>query len=252
MTDLPRLEHCPGHGGTRIAVHRLGAGRPVVMIHGLASSSALNWLKYGTAAAIAAAGFEAVMIDLRAHGGSDAPADPAAWPRDVAVRDVANVLAALGLSAFDMVGYSLGARICAMLVAGGLAPGRLVLGGMGLEGLTHWHVRRDWFRAALDHWDSARPGDADYLAIAFMKTMKSDPVALRRLLDSMADFPIASLASITVPTLVLAGAEDRDNGSAQALAETLPDARLATVPGNHMSCITQAAFGAAIVGYLAA
>jgi pimeloyl-ACP methyl ester carboxylesterase len=252
MTDAPSLDFLPGHGGARIAVHRLGAGRPVVMIHGLASNAALNWLKYGTAAALAQAGFEAVMIDLRAHGRSDAPTDPDAYPRDVAVRDAEAVLATLGLGPFDLVGYSLGARICAMLVARGARPGKLVLGGMGLEGLTQWRRRRDWFLAALDRWDVARPGDADYLAIAFMKTTKADPAALRLLLASMDDFPAERLAAVIVPTLVLAGADDSDNGSARALADALPDARLATVPGNHMSCITRPEFGAAIQAYLAA
>jgi len=30
----PRLEFVAGHGGTRLAVHRLGEGRPVVLLHG--------------------------------------------------------------------------------------------------------------------------------------------------------------------------------------------------------------------------
>ena len=43
------------------------------------------------------------------------------------------------------------------------------------------------------------------------------------------------LAAISMPTLVLSGAEDEDNGSAEALAELLADGRYVEVPGTHMS-----------------
>ena len=71
-----------GHGNARLAVHRMGAGRPVVLLHGLFSSAAVNWVKYGTAQRLVDAGFEAIMPDLRAHGQSDAPHDPAAIDLD--------------------------------------------------------------------------------------------------------------------------------------------------------------------------
>jgi len=252
MSEQIRLEIVPGHGGTGIAVHRLGAGRPVLMIHGFASNATTNWIRYGHAAALAAAGFEAIMIDLRAHGRSEAPRDPAAYPRDVAVLDVEAVLAALGLGVFDLVGYSLGARISTMLVERGLQPRRLVLGGMGLEGLTGWAVRRDHFLAMLERFDVSRLGDEDFLAIQFMKQMKADPVALRLLLLSMGDMPAETLDSVTTPTLVVCGSEDRDNGSAQALVDALPDARLELVPGTHMSAVTKPELGAAIAAFLTA
>ena len=51
-----------------------------------------------------------------------------------------------------------------------------------------------------------------------MKTTKSDPEALLPLLDSFVDTREAELAAIGQPTLVLSGAEDHDNGSAEALA----------------------------------
>jgi hypothetical protein len=52
--------------------------------------------------------------------------------------------------------------------------------------------------------------------------------------------------------LVLAGAEDRDNGSAEALAEILPNSRYVEVPGNHMSAVTKPDLGRAIANFLAA
>jgi pimeloyl-ACP methyl ester carboxylesterase len=55
-----------------------------------------------------------------------------------------------------------------------------------------------------------------------------------------------------MPTLVLSGAEDQDNGSSEELARLLPDARYVEVPGNHMSAVTRPDLGRAIADFLAA
>mgnify|MGYP001232338263 FL=1 len=254
MNTLPTItiDHLPGHGGTSIAVHRLGQGPAVILLHGLSSNAQINWQRYGTAQKLADAGFEAIMIDQRVHGRSEAPTDPDAYPQDVMLLDMEAVIPALGVKHFDLVGYSMGARLCLGLIDRGMAPRRLVLGGMGLEGLLEWERRRAFFLKALDHFDTVRPGDRDYMAIQFMKTVKIDPVALRLLLMSMSDMERDVLGKITMPTLVLCGEDDDDNGSADALAAALPDAQRATTPGNHMSSITMPEFGQAIADYLAA
>ena len=75
--------------GTRLALHRHGAGRPFVLLHGLFSSAQMNWIKWGHHEAIAAQGFEVLMLDFRVHGDSAAPHDPDSYPSNVLVRDVA-------------------------------------------------------------------------------------------------------------------------------------------------------------------
>ncbi|MFA7585892.1 MAG: alpha/beta fold hydrolase [Novosphingobium sp.] len=251
MTDLVTEFHA-GFGGTRLAVHRMGAGRPLLLLHGLFSSAVVNWIKFGHAARIAAAGFEVIMPDLRAHGASEAPHDPAAYPEDVLVLDVQALVLALGLSDFDLGGFSLGARTVVRASLAGVAPRRLVLGGMGLEGLSGWARRSAFFVDMIDRRDTIKRGDPAYFALSFMKTMKIDPVAARLLLGSVDDTPEADLARITMPTLVVCGADDRDNGSAPRLAEVLPDATYAEVPGTHMSCVTQRQLGEEIAAFLAA
>ena len=87
MSHDDTTEFFAGEGGTRLALHRMGEGRPVVMLHGLFSSAQVNWIKFGTAAQLADAGFECLMPDLRVHGQSEAPHDPAAkTPRSKASR----------------------------------------------------------------------------------------------------------------------------------------------------------------------
>ncbi len=251
MTD-PRTQFLPGHGGTRLAVHRLGEGRPVVLLHGLFSSAQVNWIKFGHAALLAEAGFEAIMPDLRAHGESEAPHDPAAYAADVLVSDAQALVAALGLTDYDLGGFSLGARTAVRAVLAGLAPRRLVLGGMGIEGLGRWAERSAFFVDAIDRFDEIGRGDPQYLAQQFMKTMKVDRVAARLLLQSVDDTPPEALAALTMPTLVVCGADDEDNGSAPALAAALPDGRYVEVPGTHMSSVTKRQMGEAILDFLLA
>lgn len=247
-----RQQEITSFDGTRLAVHRLGEGRPVLLLHGLFSSAEMNWLRFGHAERIVAAGFEAIMPDLRAHGQSAAPHDPAAYPADVLVRDVAALVDGLGLDDFDLCGFSLGARTAVRAVIDGLAPRRLVLAGMGLEGLTDWARRSAFFLRALDRFDEIKRGDPEYFAKSFMQTMKTDRVAARLLLGSVQDIALADLARITMPTLVVCGSEDADNGSAPALAGRLADATYAEVPGTHMTSVSQRQLGEAIAGFLSA
>jgi pimeloyl-ACP methyl ester carboxylesterase len=228
----------------------MGQGRPVLLLHGLFSSAEMNWIRFGHAQALADAGLEAIMPDLRAHGDSGKPHEPAAYPPDVLVRDAAAVVEALGLTDFDLAGFSLGARTAVRAVIKGLTPRRLVLAGMGLEGLAGWERRAAFFIDAIDRADTVKRGDPAFMAAAFMKTMKIDRVAARLLLQAVEDTGPEDLAAVTMPTLVVAGDQDRDNGSPQALAEALPDARFEEIPGTHMSCVTEPALGEAIARFL--
>jgi pimeloyl-ACP methyl ester carboxylesterase len=84
-----------------------------------------------------------------------------------------------------------------------------------------------------------------------MKSQKVDLVAAALLLDSFEDAFMDWLQAFTMPTLVVCGSEDDDNGSAQELANVLPNAVFVEVPGTHMSSVTKPEFGKAIADFLA-
>lgn len=245
-----RQEFFAGHDGAKLALHRLGHGRPLVLLHGLFSSAEMNWIKFGHAALLADAGFEVLMPDLRAHGASAAPHDPAAYPSDVLASDAIALIKGLGLTDYDLGGFSLGARTSVRAVIGGLAPRRLVLGGMGLEGLAGWTGRQAFFLDVIARFGTIRPGDPAYLSQQFMKSMNVDREAARLLLGTMADTPPDALAALSMPTLVVCGDQDNDNGSADRLVSALPDAVRAVIPGTHMGSVTGPALGEAIRDFL--
>jgi hypothetical protein len=68
--------------GQPIAIHRAGACRPVLMLHGFFASADLNFVQPGIVQALVDAGLEVSPRNLRGHGQSAVPSDPAAWPAD--------------------------------------------------------------------------------------------------------------------------------------------------------------------------
>ena len=240
--------------GQSIAWHEMGNpdARPVVLLHGLFSNGFTNWIRYGHAEAIAAQGLRVIMPDHRAHGDSAKPHDPAAYPKDVLTTDALALVEHIGLTDYDLVGYSLGARTATRMVARGATPRRLVLAGMGLEGLLGTTGRADHFRDILTNLGKHERGSPKWMAEAFLKTTKGDPQALLLLLDTWEHVQEADLAKLTMPTLVVAGAEDQDNGSAPALAQRLPNGTYQEVPGGHMSSVTKPELGTAIAAFLGA
>ncbi|HOB15165.1 MAG TPA: alpha/beta hydrolase, partial [Novosphingobium sp.] len=143
-----------------------------------------------------------------------------------------------------------GARTSVRGVIAGLKPRKLVLGGMGLEGLAGWTARGAFFIDAIDRFDSVKHGDPAFPAVSFMKTMQVDRVAARMLLQTFTDTPPQALNALAMRTLIVNGDQDRDNGDPAALTAALPNAVQAVVPGTHMSCVTKPDFGQAIRDFL--
>ena len=247
----PTIHHWTASDGIDLAWRELGAGAPVILLHGLFSDAVVNWIKFGHAAKVAATGKRVIMPDLRAHGLSGKPHDPAHYPPGILGRDLIEFVAHLGLTDYDLGGFSLGARTTVQGIGQGLTPRRAVLGGMGLEGLEKWSGRSQFFIDAIAMFDTASRGDAHWLAIQFMRTMKIDRAAAIPLLESFEPAPDGWQAAFAMPTMVLCGADDRDNGSAPDLAAALPNATYAECPGTHMSSVTQAAFGDELAAFLA-
>jgi pimeloyl-ACP methyl ester carboxylesterase len=210
----------------------------------------MNWIRFGHAAQIAGRGFRVIMPDLRGHGASGAPYDEASYPPDVLARDGLELIARLGLTDYDLGGYSLGGRTAVRMVVLGARPRRLLVSGMGLRGLLHTGSRSAHFRKVLEGMGTHKRGSNEWMAEAFLKTTGGDPKALLPLLASFVDSTEAQLWALDIPTLVLSGSEDQDNGPAGELAELLPEGRFVEVPGNHMSSVTRPELGRAIADFL--
>ena len=252
MASSPTRHIFTAPDGVELAWHELGEGRPLVLVHGYFSNAEVNWIRYGHARRIVDAGFRVIMPDLRGHGTSGKPHDPAAYPPDALADDGFALVDHLGLTDYDLAGYSLGGRTALRMLVRGARPGKAVLCGMGLDGILDTHDRGDYFRHVLTNIGHFERGTSEWMTEAFLKTTKGDPQALLLILNTFVDTSREELAAIDVPVLVVTGAEDDDNGSGEALAAAIPGARFQSVPGNHMSAVTKPELGQAIADFLAA
>ena len=251
MASSPHRHGFTAPDGVELAWYETGQGRPVILLHGLFSNTQTNWIKFGHAAEIASRGFHLIMLDHRAHGASAGPHDPARYPPDILADDGLALIAHLGLSDYDLGGYSLGGRTALRMVVKGARPRRLAVSGMGLQGIVETGQRSEHFKRVLEGLGTHERGSPEWMAEAFLKTTGGDPQALLPLLDSFVATREEDLAKVDMPTLVLSGDDDHDNGSAEALAERLPNARFVEVPGNHMSAVMKPELGLALADFLA-
>ena len=226
-------------------------GRPTLVLHGFLASAHLNWIEPGLAAAMATTGRRILPPDLRGHGQSDAPTDPAAYPKDALPKDQEVLLAQLGITDFDLVGYSLGARTAVRLLARGhTSPTKVFLGGMGEAGITTVGTRKDYFEDGIRNGANAQDPRAGAFIQNILKQRGMSPEAALGVLSTQVSTSVEQLAKIKTPVLVVNGDQDRDNGDPVALAAALGNGSYKLVPGNHLSAVAEPAFRDALVAFL--
>ncbi len=246
--NLP-VQYYQGRNGATLAFREVGEGRPLVLIHGFFSNATVNWIKYGHAAALADRGFRVVMPDLRAHGDSAKPHEASAYHPDVLAEDGEALLEHLGLTDYDLGGYSLGARTVVRMLVRGARPRRAILAGMGLDGMLRPRENREHFVRVLTTTEKFEHGSPEFLTQAFLRTTGGDPLALIHLVDTQVDSTLEDLAAIGVPTAVLLGTED-DNGPGPGLADALGEGYFLSIPGSHMGAVTRPELATAIGDFL--
>ena len=108
--------------GLRLSYLDDGDGRPVVLLHGFAADTNVNYVRSGILDLLLDEGYRVVTLDARGHGLSSKPTDPDAYADDAMKRDVIALFDHLGLENVLLVGYSMGAHARAPARAAG-APG---------------------------------------------------------------------------------------------------------------------------------
>jgi pimeloyl-ACP methyl ester carboxylesterase len=247
----PALATFPGRDGLELAYRSIGEGRPIVLLHGF-TGSGLQFLEHGPAAALAGHGYRVIVPDLRGHGDSSRPHEPAAYPPDVLADDGLALVDFLRLRDYDLGGYSLGGRIVLRMLARGARPARAIIGGQGLDALGGPTSRTGGYRrmlTAILSGDRLESGSTEAMSADWLAQSGADPQALLHVLDTFVETPDTALAEITTPTLVVAG--DQDERQAAELAAALPGARYVQVPGNHATALLSPELQAAILAFLA-
>jgi len=237
--------------GVPIHYEVFGDGRPLVLVHGFASSLQGNWVAPGWVETLRPVR-RVVALDCRGHGESGKPHDPQAYAGFAMTDDALRLMDHLGIEQADLFGYSMGGRISIDLMLD--HPQRftsVVLGGVG--GGRRLQRSGPAIAQGLLAEDASTVTDEVAKGFrVFAERTGNDLKALAALRQGMRPRRDRSeLARVTLPVLIVTGEQDTLVGSAEPLAKAIPGARLLTIPErDHLTVVGDARFKDAVVAFL--
>lgn len=249
----PAYQRFTASDGVSLAYRVSGEGAPVVLVHGYTVTSTTNFAThYGgdgsgrlvetdgptIEGALAAAGFQVAMLDLRGHGHSDRPHEADRYSMDIYADDVRALVSHLGISRAALIGYSFGAWISCRLLSDPWVS-RAALCGIASDCVAGEDPEFDTWTAIMaecflhDRWDE----HPDYKSLrAWARLHGSDPDFLALGLvaaHALRAVPAATLASASLPVLVLNGGTDGGAADDQDLSRFIPGARRVVAGDGH-------------------
>jgi pimeloyl-ACP methyl ester carboxylesterase len=243
------------NGDVEIAYFDKGAGEPIVLVHGFASSKEFNWVNPSWVGTLTQAGRRVIALDNRGHGASSKLYDPAAYEMTLMAGDVRALLDHLRIERADVMGYSMGARISAFLAVH--HPERVrsaIFGGLGIRMVeSHGTGLAQRVVAALQAPSLADVTDPDGRDFhRFAEQNKSDLKALAACMSRPRTLLTREqVAAIKAPVLVAVGTKDDVSGSGPELAALIPGARALDIPDrDHMLAVGDKVFKAGVLDFL--
>lgn len=242
-------------GGVEIAYSVDGSGTPVLLSHGYSASQRM-WR--GQIEALSPS-YKLITWDMRGHGESASPSDPAEYSEAKTVADVAAVLDAAGAEKAVIGGLSLGGYMtlafhvahpdrCLALVLCDTGPG--YRNDAAREG---WNETAERRAVAFETRGLEALGRSPEVQASQPSNAQGLAHAARGMLKQFNARVIESLPNIAVPTLIIVGENDAPyRAGSDYMANKIPGARLVVIPNaGHASNIDQpAAFDAALRDFL--
>lgn len=239
--------------GVRIAYSDEGAGDPILLIHGFASSIRDNWIDPTWIGFLTGHGFRVIALDNRGHGQSAKLYEREAYSPHLMAEDARRLLDHVGIQRADVMGYSMGARITAFLalahpervrsaIFAGLG-GNMVRPMAGTGPIAH--------ALEADSIDDVTNATARTFR-AFAEKTGSDLKALAACIRASRD-PLTRemVAALKPPVLVVTGSEDVIGGKAEELAALIPGAEALTVPRrDHMRTVGDRVYKDGVLAFL--
>ena len=241
--------------GIKVYYEERGRGPAILLSHGY-SASARMW--QGQLDTLSDS-YRLIAWDMRGHDRSDSPENPALYSHEATVADMAAILDACGVDRAVIGGLSLGGY---MSLAFHLAhPARtlaLMLFDTG-PGYKRDEPRQGWNRmvestaVAYETQGLGAAGTGAEVVLAHHRSAKGLALAAREMLSQRDGAVIESLPAISVPTLVLVGADDAQFlPSADYMAAKIPHAEKVVLAGaGHAANVDQpGAFNTAVRTFL--
>ena len=230
--------------GVRIAYDVIGQGPAILLTHGYAASSHM----FKANAAALAIDHTVITWDMRGHGQSDYPTDPAEYSADRAVGDILALLDTVGAGRAVIGGHSLGGYLS--LAFNRDRPDRvralvMIDTGPGFrnpEGRQRWNDMAERRAVAFEkHGLEAIAGEGE-LDPTVHRDSSGLILAARAMLPQQDASVMESLPDIRVPTLVIVGEDDSGFiAGSEYMAAKIPAATLKMIPGDHAPNLSNAA-----------
>jgi pimeloyl-ACP methyl ester carboxylesterase len=241
------------HGAVEISYLDEGEGEPIFLVHGFASSKNVNWVYPTWVSDLKKDGRRVIALDNRGHGDSGKLYDPAQYDIATMASDVIALMDHLAIPQADIMGYSLGSRMTAVLAYN--EPQRLrsaILGGIGI-GLIEGGGPGENVVTALEApslEDVTDPVGRTFRA--FADQTRSDRRALAACLrGSRRLMTRDEAANIDVPVLIAVGTADDIAGSAEALGKIIPGSEVLDIPNrDHMRAVGDKVYKTGVVEFL--
>jgi pimeloyl-ACP methyl ester carboxylesterase len=241
------------HGDVEISYLDEGEGDPILLVHGFASTKNVNWVYPTWVSELKKSGRRVIAFDNRGHGDSAKLYDSNAYEIAIMASDITALMDHLNIERADVMGYSLGSRMTAIVARS--QPERLrsaIFGGIGIGliegGGPGENVAEALEADSLD--DVTDPVGRTFRA--FADQTRSDRRALvaclrgsRRLMTR------EEAAGIAVPVLIAVGTADQVAGSAQALGRIIPGSRVLDIPNrDHMRAVGDKVYKSGVLDFL--
>ena len=241
------------NGAVEIAYLDEGEGDPILLVHGFASTKNVNWVYPTWVSELRKNGRRVIAFDNRGHGDFAKLYDAGAYEIGIMADDIGALMDHLKIERADVMGYSLGARMTAVLAQ--RQPQRLrsaIFGGIGIGliegGGPGENVAAALEAASLD--DVTDPVGRTFRA--FADQTRSDRLALAACLrGSRRLMTRDEAAAIAVPVLVAVGTSDEIAGSAAALGKIIPGAEVLDIPNrDHMRAVGDKVYKTGVLEFL--
>ena len=241
------------NGAVEIAYLDEGEGDPIFLVHGFASSKNVNWVYPTWVSELKKNGRRVIALDNRGHGESSKLYDSAQYGIATMAGDVIALMDHLEIARADAMGYSMGARMTAVIARE--QPQRLrsaILGGIGIGmiegGGPGENVATALEAPSLD--DVTDPVGRTFRA--FADQTRSDRRALAACLrGSRRLMTHDEAAGIDVPVLIAVGTTDEVAGSAHALGKVIPGSEVLDIPNrDHMRAVGDKVYKAGVLDFL--
>lgn len=247
MLKYVSMEKFRSFDDVEIAYWDQGEGKPIVLLHGFTANSHINWELSGITDALLKRGRRVIMMDARGHGESDKPHSSYSYWNRAMAQDVGRLAEYLILYDYDILGYSMGAKVAieASHMFGRIRS--LVLAGLEI-------YEKDWTLSDKERSRKVKnmlddnPKEKDEYRLFAEKTGGDRKAFAARIEGNIyPEFSHWDLQKIHLPVLIINGQREYD---ATKAASFFPNARGVSLRANHVTLLRNKDFPTEVIAFL--